>query len=210
MTTRLLKRLCDVVLSVMALLLLSPALLLIAAVVRVQMGAPVIFRQSRAGHRGRSFLILKFRTMREAYGPDGQSLPDEERITPVGRFLRRTSLDELPELWNIVKGEMSLVGPRPLPIEYLGRYSSRHAQRHDVPPGLTGWTQCTFGSAPRTWEQRLDADIWYVDNWSLVLDMRIVILTFAALIRRHRSLADGASTAEEFGGSQRGGGGPTA
>lgn len=196
-TTLSTKRVADFLGALGALLLLGPVLLVVALAIRLTMGRPVLFRQIRAGHGGHPFTLVKFRTMRDLRDAAGELLPDAERLTGLGRFLRRTSLDELPELWNILRGEMSLVGPRPLYVEYLPHYSPEQARRHLMPQGLTGWTQCNFRGAGRTWKDKLAGDVWYVDHWSLWLDLRIVVATFGALVRRGQ-LADGTPTQHSF------------
>jgi sugar transferase EpsL len=178
-----LKRLFDRSAALAALVLLSPLLALVAIAVRAGLGSPVIFSQSRGGLHGRKFEIFKFRTMTDARDAAGHLQSDAARLTRLGRFLRSTSLDELPSLWNIVRGEMSLVGPRPLLASYLGRYRSNHARRHEVLPGLTGWAQIN-GRNDLPFSKRFDLDIWYVDNWSLSLDLKILIATFARVLRR--------------------------
>ena len=194
------KRAIDLGASAAALLLLSPLLLLIALVVRVAMGSPVLFRQQRPGLHGQPFSILKFRTMSVApRGGDGLE-HDAARLTPLGRFLRATSLDELPELWNVLRGDMSLVGPRPLLMQYLGRYTPEQARRHDVRPGLTGWAQVN-GRNALSWEEKFALDVWYVDNRSLLLDIRILFLTVRQVLRRSGISAQGAATMPEFMGS---------
>ncbi len=171
-------------------------------VARLQMGAPVLFRQTRPGLAGRPFQMIKFRTMRDAVGPDGQPLPDAERLTRFGKWLRSTSLDELPELWNVLKGEMSLVGPRPLLMEYLPLYSPEQARRHEVRPGLTGWAQVN-GRNAISWERKFALDVWYVDHQSLWLDLRIILMTVQKIIRRDGISAEGSVTMEKFTGSIR-------
>lgn len=195
------KRLLDTLLAGGALLLLSPLLAVLALLIRRQMGPPALFRQERPGIHGGPFEMLKFRTMRDALGTDGQSLPDAERLTPFGRFLRSTSLDELPELWNVVKGDMSLVGPRPLLMEYLPRYSAEQARRHDVRPGLTGWAQVN-GRNALSWEQKFALDIWYVDNRSVWLDIRILWMTIIKVLERDGISADGEATMTKFEGTR--------
>ncbi|HEY0594178.1 sugar transferase [Sphingopyxis sp.] len=195
------KRFVDLTLAGGALLLLSPLLLVLAWLIRRDMGAPVLFRQVRPGIGGRPFEMLKFRTMRDASGPDGQPLPDADRLTPFGRMLRAASLDELPELWNVIKGEMSLVGPRPLLMEYLPRYSAEQARRHDVRPGLTGWAQVN-GRNALSWEQKFALDVWYVDNRSFALDMKILWMTVAKVLRRDGINADGEATMPKFEGTR--------
>lgn len=194
------KRLFDIAAASLALLLLSPVLVVVAWRVRRQMGSPVVFRQVRPGCGGRPFEMVKFRTMRHATGPDGVPLPDAERLTPLGRWLRATSLDELPELWNVLKGDMSLVGPRPLLMEYLPLYDARQARRHEVRPGVTGWAQVN-GRNALTWEQKFEYDVWYVDNRSLTLDLRILFMTVAKVLRREGISAEGEATMPRFTGS---------
>ena len=170
------KRLFDIFLSATALLLLAPLMLFVGWQIRRKLGSPVLFRQTRPGLNGQPFQMVKFRTMRDAIGPDGRPLPDSERMTPFGSFLRTTSLDELPELWNVLKGEMSLVGPRPLLMEYLPLYSPEQARRHEVRPGVTGWAQIN-GRNALSWEEKFRLDVWYVDNQSFRLDLKILALT---------------------------------
>ncbi|MFY0992441.1 sugar transferase [Halomonas sp. C05BenzN] len=177
------KRCLDLLVSGMALLLLSPLLLGVALLVRWHLGSPVLFPQTRPGLEGRPFEMLKFRTMREACDARGVSLPNAERMTPFGRWLRATSLDELPELWNVLKGDMSLVGPRPLLMEYLSLYTPRQARRHEVKPGVTGWAQVN-GRNAISWEEKFELDVWYVDHRSLWLDLRILMLTLRKVLRR--------------------------
>ena len=188
------KRLMDVFGSVSALALLGLPMLGVAAAVRLRMGSPVFFRQTRPGFLGRPFQILKFRTMREGDGPDAN------RLTPLGRFLRRTSLDESPEFLNVLRGEMSLVGPRPLLTEYMPLYSPEQARRHEVRPGLTGWAQVN-GRNALSWEEKFAHDIWYVDNRSLALDLRIIGLTVGAVLRGKGVSAKGAATMPRFRGT---------
>lgn len=163
----------DLIVAGAMLLVLAPLMLIIAVAIRVSMGGPVLFRQMRPGYRGQPFQLVKFRTLREGKHPDGRPLPIKDRLTTLGYFLRRTSLDELPELWNIIKGEMSLVGPRPLLMHYLPLYSAEQARRHQVRPGLTGMAQAK-GRNFLTWPDRLALDVWYVDHWSLSLDLKIM------------------------------------
>ena len=197
---RLGKRLFDLLLATPALLLLSPLLALLALLVRIKLGSPVLFRQLRPGLHGRPFTLYKFRTMTGARDAAGNLLPDAERLTPFGRFLRATSLDELPELWNVIKGDMSLVGPRPLLMQYLDRYTPEQARRHEVRPGITGWAQVN-GRNALTWEQKFALDVWYVDNLSLWLDVKIILLTVWKILRREGISQPGQATAEEFMGS---------
>jgi len=201
-----LKRLLDLAVAAAGLLLSSPLLLAVAAAIRLRMGAPVLFRQVRPGLHGRPFEVLKFRTMSEAAGPDGRPLPDAERLTALGRLLRRTSLDELPQLWNVLRGDLSLVGPRPLLMRYLSRYSPEQARRHEVCPGITGWAQVN-GRNALTWEEKFRLDVWYVEHWSLALDLRILALTAWRVLRGAGVAQAGHATMPEFMGRQ-GGGGP--
>lgn len=194
------KRVMDVLVSALGLLLLSPILLLIGGVVSVTMGSPMLFRQERPGLRGRPFFMLKFRTMRDAVDETGAPLPDGERMTRGGRFLRRTSMDELPELWNVLKGDMSLVGPRPLLMEYLPLYSPEQARRHEVRPGITGWAQVN-GRNAITWEEKFKLDVWYVDNRTLLLDLTILLMTAWAVLRREGISAEGEATMPRFQGN---------
>lgn len=177
------KRALDIVVSFAALLLLSPLFLLLALLVRLFLGAPILFRQQRPGMKAKPFEILKFRTMLDAKGPDGEPLPDAQRLTGFGRFLRASSLDELPELWNVLKGEMSLVGPRPLLMEYVPLYSAEQRRRHDMRPGITGWSQVN-GRNALSWDEKFAYDIWYVDNASMLLDLKILVLTVVSIVRR--------------------------
>lgn len=169
--------------AAVGLILLSPLMLVIAVVIRASLGSPVLFRQVRPGYRGRPFELVKFRTMREASDAQGRPLPDAQRLTELGRFLRSTSLDELPQLWNVLKGELSLVGPRPLLTHYLDRYSPRQARRHEVMPGITGWSQIN-GRNAIDWATKLEQDVWYVENWSLWLDLRIIAKTLVRVVQR--------------------------
>jgi lipopolysaccharide/colanic/teichoic acid biosynthesis glycosyltransferase len=197
-----LKRGMDILLASLALIVLSPVMLALAALVRLQLGAPVLFRQVRPGRAARPFLLRKFRTMRAACDASGNALPDAERLTAFGRFMRRTSLDELPELWNVLTGEMSLVGPRPLLMEYLVMYSPEQARRHEVRPGITGWAQVN-GRNALTWEERLRLDVWYVDNRSLMLDLKILCLTVRTVLTARGVNQAGHATVERFTGTQR-------
>lgn len=192
-----LKRTFDIVVSASALVLLAPVLLVVALMVRRRMGPPTLFRQVRPGLHGRPFEMIKFRTMRDAVGPDGKPLPDAERLTPFGRWLRATSLDELPELWNVLKGEMSLVGPRPLLMEYLPLYSPEQARRHAVRPGITGWAQVNGRNAVG-WERKFELDVWYVDRHNLWMDVQIIILTIGHILKKEDISAPGSTTADRF------------
>jgi lipopolysaccharide/colanic/teichoic acid biosynthesis glycosyltransferase len=197
------KRLFDLVLTIPGLILISPLLLLITALVAVYHGWPVFFRQVRPGYQGALFTVWKFRTMSDARDENGQLLPDERRMTKLGRFLRITSLDELPELFHVLRGEMSLVGPRPLLVQYLDRYTPEQARRHQVLPGITGWAQVN-GRNVITWEDKFRLDLWYVDNWSLGLDIKILLLTLWKVVKREGISQPGHATAEEFMGSEQG------
>jgi sugar transferase EpsL len=194
------KRLLDLALTIPALVLLSPVLAVIALLVRLRLGAPVLFRQLRPGLHGRPFTIYKFRTMTEARDGAGQLSLDAQRLTKFGRFLRSTSLDELPELLNILKGDMSLVGPRPLLMQYLDRYSSEQMRRHEVKPGITGWAQVN-GRNALTWEQKFALDVWYVDHVSLWLDVKIILMTVWKILKREGISQPGQATMEEFRGT---------
>ena len=195
------KRLIDVCVASLALVSLAPLMLFLAGVVRVRLGSPVLFRQRRPGFRGRIFEVLKFRTMTDKRDSSGRLLPDEDRLTRLGLFLRSTSLDELPQLVNVLKGDLSLVGPRPLLVQYLERYTPEQARRHEVVPGITGWSQVN-GRNAISWGEKFDMDVWYVDHWSLVLDIKIIFLTIFRVISRH-GISDGASlTTKEFMGSR--------
>jgi lipopolysaccharide/colanic/teichoic acid biosynthesis glycosyltransferase len=200
--TRFLKRLFDLLISALALIMFAPLLLIIAVLVRAQMGSPVFFRQTRPGQQGKPFTLIKFRTMRAAHDKEGKPLADAERITPLGQFLRRTSLDELPELWNVLKGEMSLVGPRPLLMQYLERYTPEQARRHEVRPGITGWAQIN-GRNALSWDERFKLDVWYIDHWSLWLDFKILWVTLLKVIKREGISAEGHATMPEFMGDQK-------
>jgi sugar transferase EpsL len=193
------KRALDACASTVLLLVFLPALLAVALTVWIGLGLPVLFRQQRPGLRGRPFTLLKFRTMTDARGQSGEWLPDEQRLTRVGSFLRRWSLDELPELWNVVRGDMSLVGPRPLLMRYLPRYTPEQARRHDVRPGITGWAQIGGRDLP-TWQQRFTLDVWYVEHLSFGLDVKILAVTAWKIMRREGILGAGRTTKEEFQG----------
>lgn len=195
------KRILDLILTGIGLVILAPVLLLLAALVWLTHGSPVLFSQVRPGHFGRPFKIYKFRTMTDARDAQGNLLPDAERLTRLGRFLRASSLDELPELFNVLRGEMSLVGPRPLLMQYLRRYTPEQARRHAVLPGITGWAQVN-GRNALTWEDKFRLDVWYVENWSLWLDLKILGMTVWKVIRREGISQPGHATAEEFMGSE--------
>ena len=197
----LLKRVVDLVGAAAMLVPAALPMLAIAVVIYLRMGRPVFFRQQRPGYRGKPFRLVKFRTMREAFTPGGKPLPDAERLTPLGRLLRRTSLDELPQLLNVLAGDMSLIGPRPLLMQYLGRYTPEQARRHDVKPGLTGWAQVN-GRNALSWEEKFTLDAWYVDHWSLRVDALIVLRTFWNVFRMGGTNHAGEATMPEFFGSR--------
>ena len=194
------KRVFDIVVSATTLIVLAPLLAVLALLVRWRLGRPVLFRQARPGLGAKPFTMLKFRSMRDATDADGAPLPDHLRLTPFGRFLRSTSLDELPELWNVLVGEMSLVGPRPLLMEYVPLYSSEQARRHDVRPGITGWAQVN-GRNAISWEDKFDLDVWYVDNRSFWLDLKIIAMTVGRVLKRSDISADGEATMPRFTGT---------
>jgi len=191
------KRAVDIAVSAAGLVVLSPVLAALAVFVRVRLGSPVLFRQQRPGLRGRPFTLFKFRTMTEAVDESGARLPDDARLTGAGTFLRRWSLDELPELWNVLRGDMSIVGPRPLLMQYLDRYTPQQARRHDVKPGITGWAQVN-GRDQCTWEQRFTLDVWYVERVAFGLDARIFARTIWKILKREGVLNAGAATREEY------------
>ena len=193
------KRLFDVLAASLALILLALPLLVLTWVIRRKLGSPVLFRQVRPGLHGRSFTMFKFRTMTDERGADGALLPDAQRLTPFGRFLRASSLDELPELWNVLRGDMSLVGPRPLLIEYLPLYTPEQARRHEVRPGITGWAQVN-GRNAISWEEKFALDVWYVDNRSLWLDLKILWRTVRKVLVRDGISAPGDATMPKFEG----------
>ena len=197
------KRLLDMFASVCALLVCSPILLVLGILIRLAMGSPVFFRQERPGFRGRVFRLVKFRSMTGARNGLGRLRADAERLTRLGRFLRTTSLDELPTLWNVLKGEMSLVGPRPLLVQYIGRYTPEQARRHEVRPGITGWAQVN-GRNALSWEDKFRLDTWYVDHRSLGLDAWIVLLTVWKVLKRDGISQEGEATAREFLGTREG------
>ena len=194
------KRLFDIAVSLVGLILLSPLMMVVAAVVLVRFGRPVLFRQTRPGLNARPFEMIKFRTMTDERDADGTLLPDADRLPPTGQWLRAASLDELPELWNVIKGDMSLVGPRPLLMAYLPLYSARQARRHEVRPGLTGWAQVN-GRNSLDWDSRLEADVWYVENRTFMLDLRILMRTVVAVVRRQGISAEGEATMARFEGT---------
>ena len=195
-----LKRLIDILASGLALIILSPVIIVVAILVNSKLGSPIFFKQIRPGLGGKPFKMVKFRTMLDAVDSQGNPLPDEVRLTDFGKFLRSTSLDELPELWNVLKGDMSLVGPRPLLMEYLPLYSADQARRHEVRPGVTGWAQIN-GRNAISWEQKFELDTWYVDNQSLWLDIKILFLTVWKVVHRDGISAAGEATMSRFMGS---------
>ncbi len=197
-----LKRAFDIFGSALGLLVLSPLLVFVAYRVRRTMGTPVLFRQRRPGLQGMPFEMIKFRTMSDQCDEDGNLLPDEQRLTRFGQFLRRTSIDELPELWNVLKGEMSLVGPRPLLMQYLERYTPEQTRRHEVNPGVTGWAQIN-GRNAISWEEKFKLDVWYVDHRSFWLDIRIILMTIWKTIRRDDISASDHATMHEFMGAKK-------
>jgi lipopolysaccharide/colanic/teichoic acid biosynthesis glycosyltransferase len=196
------KRLFDILVAGLALILLAPLIALTALLVRVKLGPPILFRQLRPGRHGRPFTLLKFRTMRDARDSSGALRPDAERLTPFGRMLRRSSLDELPELWNVLRGDMSMVGPRPLLMEYVDLYSPEEARRMEVRPGLTGWAQVN-GRNALSWDQKFALDRWYVDHASFALDLKILGLTIVNVISGRGVSADGEATMARFEGSHK-------
>jgi len=196
------KRLFDVTMTCLGLLVISPLLAGLVLLVRIKHSAPVLFRQLRPGLHGNPFFMYKFRTMTNAKDTDGNLLPDAERLTPFGNILRKTSLDELPELINVLKGDMSLVGPRPLLMEYLPLYSSEQARRHEVRPGITGWAQVN-GRNAITWEEKFRLDVWYVDNQSFWLDIKILWMTVVKVFKREGISHEGQATMEKFMGSKK-------
>jgi lipopolysaccharide/colanic/teichoic acid biosynthesis glycosyltransferase len=197
----LIKRIFDIVIACMLLIVLSPIIFLVALLVRWNLGSPVFFRQNRPGLDGNIFQMIKFRTMLELTDSKGEVMGDDCRITHLGKFLRSCSLDELPELWNVIKGEMSLVGPRPLLVEYLPLYNETQKRRHAVKPGITGLTQIN-GRNALAWNEKFDLDVWYVDNHSLWLDVKILLLTIKKVLIREGITSDGSITAEKFGGNE--------
>ena len=196
------KRALDLLLAVPGLVVLSPFLAALGMLLRLRLGPPVLFRQTRPGYHGRPFTLYKFRTMTDARDRDGRLLEDTERLTGLGRFLRSFSLDDLPNAINVLRGEMSVVGPRPLLMEYLDRYTAEQARRHDVLPGITGWAQVN-GRNDLSWEDKFRLDVWYVDHWSLGLDVKILALTAWKVLRREGISQPGCATAQEFLGTGR-------
>ncbi len=197
-----LKRFLDIIFSFILLILLMPVYLLVYVFVRIKLGAPAIFKQKRPGKNAKIFTMYKFRTMTDEKDEKGHLLPDEKRLTKFGQFLRKTSLDELPELYNILKGDMSFVGPRPLLVKYLKRYNKEQMRRHEVPPGLTGWAQVN-GRNAISWEEKFRLDVWYVDNRSLWLDIKIIFMTVIQIFKREGINQEGQATMGEFLGEKR-------
>lgn len=196
------KRFIDISASLCALILLAPVMAIVAWNIRKKLGSPVLFRQVRPGRGGKPFEMVKFRTMRDAVDTDGNPLADSERMTPFGSFLRASSLDELPELWNVLKGDMSLVGPRPLLMEYLPLYSPEQDRRHEVRPGVTGWAQVN-GRNALGWDEKFKLDVWYVDNQSFRLDLKIIFMTVKKVVVKEGISADGEVTMSKFTGNKR-------
>lgn len=197
-----LKRCFDILAAGAGLILLSPVIAVVAYLIRKRLGSPVLFRQIRPGLDGKPFEMIKFRTMRDAVDAQGNPLPDAQRMTPFGSFLRSSSLDELPELWNVIKGDMSLVGPRPLLMEYMPLYNAEQLRRHEARPGVTGWAQIN-GRNALSWEDKFKLDVWYVDNQSLLLDIKIILLTVKKVLVRDGISGDGEVTMSKFTGSKK-------
>jgi len=196
-----LKRLFDIFFSITGLVFLLPVLVAIALVIRIKMGKPILFSQVRPGKNQSPFVMYKFRTMWDAYSSDGKLLPDSQRVTALGQFLRSTSLDELPELWNVLRGDLSFVGPRPLLVEYVPLYNDKQKMRHNVRPGITGWAQVN-GRNAISWEEKFNLDVWYLENQSFLLDMKIIWMTIKKVIAREGISADDHATMPKFTGSQ--------
>lgn len=193
-------RIFDITISFLLLVLISPLIIIVSILIKYKLGSPVLFKQLRPGQNGKPFLILKFRTMENLTDSFGNQLSDNERLTSFGKFLRSSSIDELPELWNVFKGEMSLVGPRPLLMEYLPLYTKNQARRHAVRPGITGWAQIN-GRNSVSWEEKLEMDVWYVDNKSFLLDLKILFLTFFIVINKEGINKKGHATVDKFSGN---------
>ena len=201
--SQLVKWVLDRLCAAIALLVFSPVILIVAIAIYIRMGGPIFFCQPRPGKNGRVFNFYKFRTMTSDCDADGNLLPDEQRLIPLGHFLRKTSLDELPQLWNVLKGDMSLVGPRPLLVRYLDRYTPEQARRHDVMPGITGWAQVNGRRLlDGNWPEKFRLDVWYVDNWSLSLDLKILFLTVWKVLGQKEISQEGQATGEEFKGNE--------
>jgi lipopolysaccharide/colanic/teichoic acid biosynthesis glycosyltransferase len=198
------KRMIDFILSIVALVVFFPLLIIVSILVYIKLGSPIFFTQDRVGKNGNIFKMIKFRSMVNSKDKNGELLADGKRLTRFGRVLRNTSIDELPELMNIIKGDMSLVGPRPLLVEYITRYSKRQFRRHEVFPGLTGWAQIN-GRNIISWEKKFELDVWYVENWSILLDIKIIFLTFSKVFKKSGINQDDNITMEEFMGNKHGG-----
>ncbi len=196
-----LKRIFDLLVTILSLIITIPLMVIISVLVWIFLGTPILFLQQRPGYKGKPFITYKFRTMTNRRGPHGKLLPDAERLTPFGRFLRSTSLDDLPQLWNVISGQMSLVGPRPLLMSYLERYTAEQMRRHDVLPGITGWAQI-HGRNTLDWDNKFKLDVWYVDNRSFWLDIKILLLTPWKVFKREGISQPGQATAEEFKGNK--------
>lgn len=194
------KRLFDIFCALGGLIVLLPIFIICAVLIRTKLGSPVFFRQKRIGKGNKEFEIIKFRTMKDAFDKNGNALPDGQRMTKLGGILRSLSLDELPELINILKGDMSLIGPRPLLVQYLPLYNERQIKRHDVTPGLTGWAQIN-GRNSLTWNEKFELDVWYVENWNLILDIKIFFMTFYKVFKREGISQEGQATMEFFNGN---------
>lgn len=194
------KRLFDIICALGGIIVLSPIFIICAILIRTNLGSPIFFRQRRIGKDNKEFEMIKFRTMKDAFDKDGNALPDDQRMTKLGKVLRSLSLDELPELINILKGDMSLIGPRPLLIQYLPLYNEIQIKRHNVTPGLTGWAQIN-GRNSLTWTEKFELDVWYVENWSLGLDIKIFFMTFYKVFKREGISQDGQATMEPFNGN---------
>lgn len=196
------KRLLDIILSALILTVLSPVLLVVGVTIFLSYGRPIFFKHTRPGKHGKPFTLIKFRSMKDAYDKDGNLLPDAQRITRFGNFIRRTSIDELPGFYNVLRGDMSLVGPRPLLMRYLGRYSVEQARRHDVLPGVTGWAQIN-GRNAISWDEKFMLDLWYIDHWSFWLDIKIIFLTIWKVIKGRDISQPGRATMDEFMGNSK-------
>lgn len=194
------KRIIDLIIVISSAVIILPAIAIISIIIFSRMGCPIFFRQQRPGFKGKPFIMYKFRTMSNKTGQDGQLLPDKDRLTKLGRFLRTTSLDELPEFLNVLRGEMSFVGPRPLAMIYLNRYSKEQARRHDVKPGITGWAQVN-GRNDLSWEDRFKLDVWYVDHYNFWIDFKIILLTVKKVLHREGVVPEGRSAMQDFMGN---------
>jgi len=195
------KRIIDLTIAYISIVFFSPLFFFVAIMIYCAMGRPVIFRQQRAGKNSKAFDVYRFRTMTNDRDSKGKMLPDDERLTKIGRLLRATSLDEIPQLINIIKGEMSVVGPRPLPVEYLSRYTKRQALRNKMNPGITGWVAVNYRGKEKQWDEKFNQDAWYVENWSIGLDLKIIALTFLIMLRRFKINRKGETTSSEFTGN---------